>query len=63
MGSEMDKLISLKEYRQSRQEDKSVVVVPVPKKGAEILLFTGIQVEYTDASALSSSQSPFARQS
>ena len=62
MGSEMDKLINLDEYRQSRQVDKTVVVVPAPSKGAEILLFTGIQVEYTDAPLLAPSPSPFARQ-
>lgn len=62
MGSEMDKLINLEDYRQSRQVDKSVVVVPVPTKGAEILLFTGIQVEYKDAPLLAPSPSPFARQ-
>jgi len=62
MGSEMDKLINLDEYRRSRQEDKSVVVVPAPANGAEILLFTGIQVEYIDAPLLVPSPSPFARQ-
>ena len=58
----MDKLINLEDYRQSRQVDKSVVVVPVPPKGAKILLFTGIQVEYKDAPSLAPSPSPFARQ-
>ena len=62
MGSEMDKLINLDEYRQSRQVDKTVVIAPIPTKGAEILLFTGIQVEYKDAPVLSTSPSPFARQ-
>ena len=62
MGSEMDKLINLEDYRQSRQVEKSAVVVPVPPKGAEILLFPGIQVEYKDAPLLAPSPSPFARQ-
>ena len=62
MGSGMDKLVKLEDYRQGRQMDKSIAIVPIPEKGADILLFTGIQVEYTDASMLSPSRSPFARQ-
>ncbi|MEP3233400.1 MAG: hypothetical protein ABJN04_02685 [Hyphomicrobiales bacterium] len=57
----MDKLVKLEDYRQNRQADKSTAIVPIPAKGAEILLFTGIQVEYTDTSMLAPHRSPFAR--
>lgn len=62
MGSEMDKLVNLEDYRKDRQLDKPVAIVPIPAKGADILLFTGIQVEYTDAPYMAPSPSPFARQ-
>ena len=62
MGSEMDKLVNLEDYRLRRKANKSVVNVPVPDKGAEILLFTGIQVEYTGTPIVVPSPSPFARQ-
>ena len=62
MGSEMDKLVNLEDYRQSRQMEKTVTTVSLPSKGAEILLFTGIQVEYKNTPLLVPSPSPFARQ-
>ncbi|MEP1442993.1 MAG: hypothetical protein ABJK39_08290 [Hyphomicrobiales bacterium] len=58
----MDKPVSLEDYRQRRKADKSVTNVAIPAKGAKILLFTGIQVEYTDTSIVARSPSPFARQ-
>jgi len=63
MGSAMEKLVILEDYRQKRSAGKSKVNASVPSKGAEILLFTGIQVEYTETSIVAPSPSPFARQS